>query len=146
SLPLPTSHNRTVPSSPPLASSHPSGAKATLQTAVLWYSKRRNSLPLPTSHNRTVPTSSPLASRIPSGLKVTLFKDASGSGGRGTNSSLRGLKLPIHRPLIAAIPGSSSCAPHILASVKSADCVEAPLRSTSIKVTPSIVAAVRSAF
>ena len=65
SLPVATSHSRTVLSELPLASARPSGLKATLQTQAWWPVNWRSSLPLATSHSRTVLSALPLASRVP---------------------------------------------------------------------------------
>ena len=70
--PVATSHNRTVPSSLPVARVLPSGLNATDQTAPACAVR---GLPIwrwvATSHNRTVPSSLPVARVLPSGLNAT---------------------------------------------------------------------------
>ena len=68
--PLPVSHSRTVPSSPPLATSWPSAESATPQTAPVWPCKVASGRPLAASHSRTVPSSPPLATSRPSALRA----------------------------------------------------------------------------
>ena len=61
-----TSHSRTTPSAPPLATKRPSTESATPQTAPVWPSRLATSRPVLTSHSRTVPSALALATKRPS--------------------------------------------------------------------------------
>ena len=81
--PVATSHNRTVPSSPPLARVLPSGLNATDKTWPVWPVRGSPAgWPVATSHSRTVPSSLPLARVLPSGLNAT-DEDQAGVAGEG---------------------------------------------------------------
>ena len=77
--PVAGSHNRTVPSPLALASSLPSGLKATADTragGAGFGLEGAGGRPVAGSHNRTVPSSLALASSLPSGLNVTPYTQA----------------------------------------------------------------------
>ena len=66
-------HNRTVPSSPAVASRCPSGLNATLVTLSVWPVRGSpTGWPVSAFHSRTVVSSPAEASRCPSGLNATL--------------------------------------------------------------------------
>ena len=66
SWPLSTSHNRTVPSSLPLARVVPSGENDTDKTQPVWPVSRATSAPVWASYSE-IPTPVATASRVPSG-------------------------------------------------------------------------------
>ena len=67
------SHSRTVPSSPPEASSSPPGANARLVTSPSWPRSVFGGPRLPTRHSSIVPPPSPDASTAPSGSNTRSF-------------------------------------------------------------------------
>ena len=96
-----TSHSRTVPSSPPLASSRPSADSATPQTAPVWPCRVASGCPVPVSHSRTVPSRRrwPAAARRPRAPRPRPRR--CGPAGWPASRPLAGLPQP-HRPVLAA--------------------------------------------
>ena len=118
--PVAGSHNRTVPSSPPMASStRPSGSapNATAVTAPVWpVSGSPTGAPVTGSHNRTVPSSLPVASSTrPSGStpNATARHRVGVAGERQVRDHPGQMTPPqpwvVHDGIVEAQPGRRQC-------------------------------------
>src|SRR6266566_7242654 len=94
-----TSHSRTRPSLPVVASSRPSGLNATPLTSVVRLSRVTSGVPDAASHTMVVPAAPPPARRVPSGLNRTLCRKA------GYSRLSCGCPAPVSATVMVVPPG-----------------------------------------
>src|SRR5258708_18656274 len=118
--PLCTSHQRSIPSLPPLTSRSPSFIQATANTRPACPAKARTHSPLCASHTNSSPLPlppPPLANRVPSGLHPTLATmplcPCSLWSSVPSEASHR-QTLPSSPPLASRVPSGLQATPRIL--------------------------------